>query len=104
MRVVGRLNKLNVYPHSITASLHAPFHDMRDAQLFGYFAEVSRRALVMLGRCARNYLKVGDFCQTRQNLVLNAVSKVGVRFYIAPSVERSHPDPLCRDNSNVVAG
>src|SRR3989442_3448904 len=103
MRIVRCLNELHVYPHGVAASLHAAFHDMRDAQLLRYLTEVSRRALVMLSRCARDYFELGDLCQASQNLVLNAVSKVSVRFFFASVFERKHRDALFRNNSAGVA-
>src|SRR6202011_1975250 len=98
MGVIGCLDELHVYAHGVTTLLHASFHDMCDTQLLGYLTEVSRRTLVMLSRCARNYFQLGDLCETRENLILNAVSKVGVCFFFAPVFEWKHRDAFFRHN------
>ena len=50
----------------------------------------------MLRRSARNHFQIGDLGQARQNFLLDAVGKVGVRFIIAQVFERKHRDAFFR--------
>ena len=73
-----------------------PFQDVGHAKLLGDLGKVFRRTFVMLRGSARDHLQVGNLGQARQNLVLDALGKVGVGFIIAPVFERKHRDAFFR--------
>src|SRR5438046_7373303 len=54
-------------------------------------------AFVMLRGCARDDLKISNLGQTRQDLVLDAFGKVGVRLVFAQIFERQYGDTLFRN-------
>ena len=60
MRIVGRFDQLHVHAHGVAALLHASFQDVGDAKLPGDLRQIFRRAFVMLRRCARDDLQIGD--------------------------------------------
>ena len=60
MGITSCFDQLHVHAHGITVLLHASFQDVSDAQLPRDLGQVFRRALVMLGRCARDDLQIGD--------------------------------------------
>ena len=94
MRIVGGFDQLHVHPHRVAALLHAAFQDVRHAKLAGDLGQVFRRALVMLGRGARDHLQIGDLRQAGQDFVLDAVGKVGVLLVAAQVLERQDRDAI----------
>src|SRR5690242_13330639 len=92
MRIAGRFDELHVDTHRVATLLHTSFQKMSDAKLFCYLRQILRRALVMLRRCPRNDLEIGDLGQARQNFVLNAFGKITVRFVVAEILKRQHGD------------
>ena len=87
MGIIGSFDQLHVYSHSITALLHAAFYDVGHTKLLCYLGQVFGHAFVMLGRCARDHLEIGDLRSQGQNLVLDSVGKVGVGFFFAQVFE-----------------
>ncbi len=61
---------------------------MGDAELLRDLREVARLTLILLGRGARDNLKVGNFCQPRHDLILNTCREVRIRLVIAQVFER----------------
>src|SRR6266478_10068225 len=60
-------------PHGIAALLYAAFQNMRDAKLLCDVGQICGCALIMLGGCARDHLRISDLGQPGQNLVLDAI-------------------------------
>ena len=60
MGIIGGLDELHVHAHGVAALLHASFQDVGDAQLPCDLGQIFRRAFVMLRRCARDHLQIGD--------------------------------------------
>jgi len=60
MGIIDRFDQLHVHADGVAALLHTSFQDVSDAKLAGDLAQVFRRAFVMLRRCARDDLQVGD--------------------------------------------
>ena len=97
--IIGCFDQLHRHVHGITLLLHASFQDVGDAKLAGDLGQVFRRALITLSRCARDYFQVGDLREARQNLVLDAFGKVGVRFFFAQIFKGQHRDRFALDFS-----
>ena len=57
-------------------------------------AQIFRRALEMLRRCARNDFQVRHLGQAREDFVLDAFAKIGVRLVVAQVVEWQDGDAL----------
>src|SRR5881398_2457623 len=79
MGISGCLDQLHVHAHGVTALLHAAFQNVGNAKLLGDLPQILRRALIVLGRSARDDLQIGDLGQSGQNLVLDPIGEVGVR-------------------------
>ena len=93
---VGRgFDELNVHPDHVTAFLHFPPR-VRHAKLMSDISKVFRHAPVVLRRGPRDHLQIGDLRKTGQDLVLNAVGKIGIFFFAASIFERKHRDALFR--------
>ena len=60
MGIISCFDQLHVHPHGIAALLHAAFKKIGYAKLLRDFTQVSRRTLVVLRRCARDHLQIGD--------------------------------------------
>ena len=60
MGLVGGLDELHIHAHGVTALLHCSFQDVGDAELPGNLRQISRCTFVMLRRCARDHLQIGD--------------------------------------------
>src|SRR5262249_46789840 len=60
MRIIGRFDELNVYPHGVAALLYAAFEDVGDTQLLCNLWQIFRSAPVMLCGRTRDHLQIGD--------------------------------------------
>ena len=78
MRIGLRVDQLDIYPHLASRFLHATFKNVCYAKLPCDLGEIARFAVVSLRGRARNYFQVCDLCQSRQDLLLDAFSEIGV--------------------------
>src|ERR1051325_11981024 len=78
MRVVGHFNQFRVNSHSVSISLHASFYDVLNTELLCDLTQVSARALVILGRSARNYLQIADLGKPGEDFLLYPIGEVCV--------------------------
>src|SRR5207302_9921455 len=92
MGIVGDFDQLYVHTHSVAAHLHTSFQDVSNAKLLADLGQVFRRTFVMLRGSARDYLQIGDLGQARQNLILDTLGEVGIRFVFAPVFKRQNRD------------
>src|SRR6266852_1286671 len=72
----------------ISCLLHCAFENVRDAKLLRYFGKIGRSTFVTLRGSARDHLEVGDLRQSRENLFLNAIGKIGVVRIVTKIFER----------------
>ena len=71
---------------------------MRDAELLGDLAQIARRiAFVLHDARAADHFQVGDSDQIRQDLVLDALGKEGVRFLFAQIFKRKDGNAFLDD-------
>src|SRR5439155_570491 len=73
-----RVNQLNIDSHLIGRFLDATLKNVRYPKLLRDLGEIPRFALIPLSGSTRNYFYVRDLGQTRQDLLLNTVCKIGV--------------------------
>jgi hypothetical protein len=83
MRVDAGVEQLNVYPHFVSSLLHAAFEHGGNAEFIRHCLQVFWRALVFGCRFTRDNLQVADASELGQDLILNAVGEVSVRFFFA---------------------
>src|SRR5262245_47909076 len=95
MRIVGRSNQFRVYSHSVPAFLHASFHDVLHAELLCDLAQVSARALVILGRSAGNYLEIADLGKPGEDFLLYPIGEICVLWIGTEILKRQHGKAVC---------
>src|SRR5436853_5360817 len=96
MRIVCGIDELDIDAHLIARFLDSAFEDIRDAELLRDVRNVIARTLESLCRCARDDLEVTDSREPGQDLLLNAVGEIRVRFIVAQVFERQHRDRFPR--------
>jgi hypothetical protein len=69
---------LHVHPHLVGRALCTAFQDMGNTKLSRDLEKIARRVLEPLCRGMRDHLQITDLGQPRENLLLNAVRKIGV--------------------------
>ena len=74
---------MNGDPHLLVRFLDAAFENVRHVELLRDLAQIGRRAFVSLRRGARNHFEVGDLGEAREDFILDAFGKIGVRFIFA---------------------
>src|SRR4030095_2533843 len=77
-RIGLRVNQLHIDPHLVARFLHATLKNIRYAKLLRDLGEILRLALIALRGSARNYFQICDAGQSRQDLLLDTISQVGV--------------------------
>ena len=93
MRVVARVEQLRSYPHFVGRTLHAAFHDTRDAELLTDLTQIARGAgLVLHDAGAADHFEIRDLREVGQNLVLHPIGEEGVLFVLAQIFKRQHGD------------
>jgi hypothetical protein len=92
MRVNAGVEQLNVYPHFVSSLLHAAFQHSRHAEFASHCLQVFRRAFVFGCRFSRDNLQLADADELRQDLILDAVGEIRVRFLFAQIVEWENRD------------
>src|SRR4051812_8545121 len=97
MGVRQGLDQLHIDPHGVTRLLYAAFENMGDSELFRDLADVAGLASKLLCRSARNNLEIGDFGESRQDLILHAFGEVSVIRIAAKIVEGKHRDAFLRN-------
>jgi hypothetical protein len=97
MGISGCFDQLHVHAHGVTALLHAAFQNVGNAKLLGDLPQILRRALIVLGRSARDDLQIGDLGESGQNLVLDPIGEVGVRSIVTEVFKRKDGDRLAVD-------
>ncbi len=90
--VGGGADHLHIHVHGVGDFLHAAFDDIGDAELLTDFAQVVRRAFVLLGRGAGDDFEIGDLRKAGENFVLNPFGEVTVGFLVAEIFERQNGD------------
>ena len=73
-----RVNQLHTDPHLVGRFLHATLKNVRYAKLLRDLGKIARFALIALRGSARNYFQIRDAGQSRQDLLLDTISEVGV--------------------------
>ena len=80
--------------------LHAAFEQVRHAKLLSDFAQVALRARLVLHHEVRLItFRSAISGEISQNLVLHAISEVGVLFFVAQIFERQNGDAFFRNGS-----
>src|SRR4029453_16921261 len=98
MRIVRDVDELHVHPYLIGRALCAAFQNMRDAELSRDLEQIARRALESLRGSTRDHLQISNFGEARENLLLNALGKIGIGFVFAQIFERQHGDAFATDS------
>ena len=83
MFVSSCANKLHIDVHLISRFLDTAFENVCDAKLMRDLGQIPRAGGVLLRRVVRDDLECADFCQSCQDLVLNADGEIGVGFIFA---------------------
>ena len=78
MLVGGGTDQLHIHVHGVGDFLHAAFDDIGDAELLTDFAQVVRRAFVLLSRGSGDHLQVGNLREASEDFVLNPFGEIGV--------------------------
>ena len=94
MLVVCGVDQLNVHSHPIANPAHAAFQNGSDAECFPYFANIGCLPSIWHDRGARNHFQVANFGQIRQHVILNAVRKIGILFFVAQIFKRQYRNRL----------
>ncbi len=93
--VVVGIDQLHVHAHPIADAANAAFQKRGHAKRFANVAGVSHgAAAIRHDRRPRNHFQIADFREVCQNVVLDAVSEIGVFLFIAQIFERQHRDRL----------
>ena len=74
-------------------------HDTGNPKLLGDLGKITRLTLILLRRTARDHLENGDPGKPSQNLLLDAVGKVGVIWIAAQVFKRKHRDAFFHGSS-----
>ena len=96
MRIVRRLDQLDIDPDPLAVFLDAPLEDMGDTQLAGDLRQVVGRAFVMLGGGARDHFQVSDLGQAGQDFILDAIGEISVSLFRAQVFKGQDGDRLSR--------
>src|SRR5437016_5435442 len=99
MSILRRVDQLHIDDDAIPFSADAAFQNIRHAEAFSDFAQIVRRfaAAITHHAGATDYAKVTDLGETRENVVLNAVSKERVLLVITKIFEWQHRDAFRGD-------
>src|SRR5438067_10524346 len=90
MSVDARVEQLRVYPHSVSGLLHATFEHSGHSQFAGHGLQVFWLAFVFSCGRTRNNLQVPDASEFSQDLILNPIGEISVRFFLAQVFEWQH--------------
>src|SRR5439155_21002534 len=95
MLICAGIDQLRADPHLSASALHAAFQDVRHSKLLSYLTQVSWIAnLVDHYRRATDHFQVGNLSEISQNLVLHAIGKKSVFFFVTQILEWQHRDAL----------
>src|ERR1051326_8645283 len=97
MSISCRSYELDIDANLLAGLLDASFQYIRDAKLLGDLRKIRGPALKLLRGCARNYFEIGELRQARQNFILDAFSKVGVRLVVAKIFKWQNCNAFFRD-------
>jgi hypothetical protein len=86
------VNQLHVYTHSIADAANAAFQNGTNSQSLSDFTNVGCLPSIRHDRGARDHFQIADLRQIGEHVVLNAVRKVGVLFFVAQIFKRQHCD------------
>ena len=92
MLVVRGIDELHVNPHAIAFPAHTSFQNGADVEGFADLARIMRLPAIRHDRGARDHFQVADLGQVRQEIVLDAVSEIGVLRVVAEIRERQDGD------------
>src|SRR6266480_7794670 len=101
MRVDPRVEQLNVYSHFVSSPLHTAFEHTGHAELAGHCLQVFWRAFVFGCRFSRDNLQVANASEFGQDLILNTLGEVGVRFLFAQVLEWENSDAFLQKWRNI---
>ena len=87
MCVDARVEQLDVYPHSVSSLLHGAFEHSGYAEFVSHCLQIFRLAFVFCCRGTRDHLQVADASEFGQDLALNTVGKISIRFFFAQVLE-----------------
>ncbi len=91
MRVSPRVEQLRVNSNFVGSPLYAAFDDMCYAELLADFAQIARRAaLVLHDARAADHFEISNLCQVRQDFVLHTVGEVSIGFVFTSVFKREH--------------
>src|SRR5262245_53133467 len=94
--IAACINQLCVNTHTVTRALDASFYYMRDSELLTDLAQITRSStLVMHYRRAPDHFQVRDPGQISQEVILDAISKIGVIWIGAEIFKRQHCNAIC---------
>src|SRR6476646_1693270 len=96
MRVVRHFNQFRADSHSVSVFLHAAFYDVLNTELLGDLAQVSARALVILGRSARNYLEIANLGKPGEDFLLYPIGEICVLRIGTEILKRQHGESVCQ--------
>src|SRR6266566_10068520 len=96
MRVDARVEQLDVYPNSVTSLLHGAFEHTGDAEFASHCLQVFWLAFVFGCGRTRDHLQVADASELGQDFILNAVSEIGISFFLAKVLERQYSNRFFR--------
>ena len=82
----------------ISGATHTAFHHFAHPQLLRDLLQIAGDpGLILHDRSAADYFQILDLGKIRQQLVLDAVSKVSVLFFLAQVFQRQYRDALFTD-------
>src|SRR4029077_5110486 len=89
-----RVNQLHTDPHLVGRLLHATLQNIGYAKLLRDLGEIARFTLIALGGSARHHFQIGDAGQSRQDLLLDTISEVGVIWIRTEVLKWKHSNAL----------
>src|SRR5256886_4631640 len=95
--IAPRINQLSIHPDAIAGPACRALKNMGYSQCQSDFTQIARAALELLYRGAAYDLKVSDFGQVRENVIVYAGREVFVLFVVTQIFERKNVDACFRN-------
>ena len=78
------VDQLHIYADPVANAANAAFENGTNTERLSNFTNVGSFLSIWHNRCARDHLQVAYLRQVSEDVVLNAVRKIGILFFVAP--------------------
>ena len=92
MGIVIRVDQLDMDPHFVAGFSHAAFENRGHAKLLRDFGNLLGRVFEALRRGARDHFQITNTRKPGEDLFLDSVGEIRVRFLLAKVLKRQHRD------------